>query len=130
MFISCSSKHVVFFTQVWGGVGCRAIDPSERSNMRSMVRHKQSGALVVGVFFVYFSFLYIGHVSNSNKMRLHVYSKPTWSDWIGILPGSLCVGGGVGGEHCLFKGRYPLPNYHLCFSGLSALPFFFYRPGF
>ena len=25
-----------------------------------------------------------------------------------------------GGGHCLFEGRYPLPNYRPCFSGLSV----------
>ena len=39
-------------------------------------------------------------------------------------------GGGGGGRHCLFEGKYLLPNYCPCFSVLSAPQFFLTAPLF
>ena len=38
--------------------------------------------------------------------------------------------GGWGGWHCIFEGRYPLPKYSPCFSGLSASKFSLTAPYF
>ena len=37
---------------------------------------------------------------------------------------------GGGGGHCLFEGRYPLPDYHPCVSALSASQCFLLLPIF
>ena len=50
-------------------------------------------------------------------------SGPALSSW-GIVPGW------GGGGHCLFEGRYPLPNYRPCFSALAVPHSFFTAPYF
>ena len=47
----------------------------------------------------------------------------------GVERGERIAGRG-GGGHCLFEGRYPLPNNLPCFSALSTPQYFFYRPLF
>ena len=45
-------------------------------------------------------------------------------------PGGGGARGGGGGGHCLFEGRYPLPNYRPCFLALSAPQFSLSAPCF
>ena len=49
--------------------------------------------------------------------------RPTGSRHIPVGQVTQLGGGGGGEGHCLFKGSYPLQNYHHCFSRLSTVEF-------